>query len=87
MEKENVVNELEDMISKYNYRIKKSKNQFFYLVIEEIKTLNDKMYKYVHENEDIKTFKKIKDNLTYEIDKLVAQKEAIKEAILRIDLL
>ncbi len=82
MEKENVVNELEDMISKYNYRIKNLRE-----TIEEIKTLNDKMYKYVHENEDIKTFKKIKDNLTYEIDKLVAQKEAIKEAILRIDLL
>lgn len=82
MKKENVVNELEDMISKYNYRIKNLRE-----TIEEIKTLNDKMYKYVHENEDIKTFKKIKDNLTYEIDKLVAQKEAIKEAILRIDLL
>ncbi len=82
MKKENVVNELEDMISKYNYRIKNLRE-----TIEEIKILNDKMYKYVHENEDIKTFKKIKDNLTYEIDKLVAQKEAIKEAILRIDLL
>lgn len=82
MKKENIVNELEDMISKYNYRIKNLRE-----TIEEIKTLNDKMYKYVHENEDIKTFKKIKDNLTYEIDKLVAQKEAIKEAILRIDLL
>ena len=82
MKKENVVNELEDMISKYNYRIKNLRE-----TIEEIKTLNDKMYKYVHENEDIKTFKKIKDNLTYEIDKLVAQKEAIKEAILKIDLL
>ena len=70
------------MISKYNYRIKNLRE-----TIEEIKILNDKMYKYVHENEDIKTFKKIKDNLTYEIDKLVAQKEAIKEAILRIDLL
>lgn len=82
MKKENVVNELEDMISKYNYRIKNLRE-----TIEEIKTLNDKMYKYVHEYEDIKTFEKIKDNLTYEIDKLVAQKEAIKEAILRIDLL
>lgn len=82
MKKENIVNELEDMISKYNYRIKNLRE-----TIEEIKILNDKMYKYVHENEDIKTFKKIKDNLTYEIDKLVAQKEAIKEAILRIDLL
>lgn len=82
MKKENVVNELEDMISKYNYRIKNLRE-----TIEEIKILNDKMYKYVHENEDIKTFKKIKDNLTYEIDKLVAQKEAIKEAILKIDLL
>ena len=82
MKKENIVNELEDMISKYNYRIKNLRE-----TIEEIKILNDKMYKYVHENEDIKTFKKIKDNLTYEIDKLVAQKEAIKEAILKIDLL
>ena len=82
MKKENVVNELEDMISKYNYRIKNLRE-----TIEEIKTLNDKMYKYVYENEDIKTFEKIKDNLTYEIDKLVAQKEAIKEAILKIDLL
>lgn len=84
MKKENVVNELEDMISKYNYRIKNLRE-----TIEEIKTLNDKMYKYVYEDEDedIKTFEKIKDNLTYEIDKLVAQKEAIKEAILRIDLL
>ena len=82
MKKENIVNELEDMISKYNYRIKNLRE-----TIEEIKTLNDKMYKYVYENEDIKTFEKIKDNLTYEIDKLVAQKEAIKEAILKIDLL
>ena len=82
MKKENIVNELEDMISKYNYRIKNLRE-----TIEEIKILNDKMYKYVHENEDIKTFEKIKDNLTYEIDKLVAQKEAIKEAILKIDLL
>ena len=82
MKKENIVNELEDMISKYNYRIKNLRE-----TIEEIKTLNDKMYKYVYENEDIKTFEKIKNNLTYETEKLVAQKEAIKEAILKIDLL
>lgn len=55
MKKENVVNELEDMISKYNYRIKNLRE-----TIEEIKTLNDKMYKYVYEDEDedIKTFEK-----------------------------
>ena len=60
MKKENIVNELEDMISKYNYRIKNLRE-----TIEEIKTLNDKMYKYVYENEDIKTYEKIKDNITY----------------------
>ena len=82
MKKEDVINELEDMISKYNFRIKNLRE-----TIEEIKILNDKMCKCMHENKDAKTFEKIKDNLIYEIDKLVAQKESIKEAILRIDLL